>query len=158
MRTIATGMIFLLLSTAPALGQAFSVPEFDFEDRMVEGWLDLTTIKDLDERWQYNGDYGARWAITKGSFALTYLRPSFRYRVKPWLTAHGGGQAVPVHSHDDPALICIIHAPRDTMARGKPSIPPATHREVGSARTGHHAGTLLAVPYHRHGDHLDRGR
>ena len=55
-----------------------------------EGWADITTLYDLSENWQYQGDQGYRTSFSDNTFHLLYFRPSFRYRVKPGLTLHGG--------------------------------------------------------------------
>jgi hypothetical protein len=53
-------------------------------------WADLATIKNFSDRFRYDGDYGVRGFITDRDWTLVYLRPSVRYRAKPWLTLHGG--------------------------------------------------------------------
>ena len=53
-------------------------------------WSDFATIKQLTDRWQYNGDYGIRGVLSDNDFTLVYLRPSVSYRFKPDFTIHGG--------------------------------------------------------------------
>ena len=54
-------------------------------------WFDFTTIKRFADGWRYDGDQGIRWGdLNDSDFTLLYLRPSVRYRVRPWFTAHGG--------------------------------------------------------------------
>ena len=60
------------------------------DDTSNEFWGDITTIYDISDRWQYNGDQGYRTAFSDDKFHLFYFRPSVRYRVKPWFTVHGG--------------------------------------------------------------------
>ena len=54
-------------------------------------WSDITTIYRFADDWRYDGDQGVRWGRQNNNdFTLLYIRPSVRYRVKPWLTVHGG--------------------------------------------------------------------
>ena len=54
-------------------------------------WSDITTIYGFAKDWRYDGDQGVRWGEQNGNdFTLLYIRPSVRYRAKPWLTVHGG--------------------------------------------------------------------
>ena len=54
-------------------------------------WTDFTTIYKFAEGWRYDCDQGIRWGDLDGNdFTLLYFRPSVRYRVRPWFTAHGG--------------------------------------------------------------------
>lgn len=69
-----------------ALSARAQVPEFN----SFHTWTDLATIKNFNERFRYDGDYGVRGLLTDGDWTLVYLRPSVRYRAKPWMTLHGG--------------------------------------------------------------------
>jgi hypothetical protein len=60
------------------------------DDPSKEFWGDITTIYDISDRWQYNGDYGYRTAFSDNKFHLLYLRPSVSYMTKPGVTLHGG--------------------------------------------------------------------
>jgi len=53
-------------------------------------WADIATIKNYSDRFRYDGDYGIRGLLSDSDWTLVYLRPSVRYRAKPWLTLHGG--------------------------------------------------------------------
>jgi len=54
-------------------------------------WSDITTIYRFADGWRYDGDQGIRWGkLDDNDFTLLYIRPSIRYRVKPWFTVHGG--------------------------------------------------------------------
>jgi hypothetical protein len=53
-------------------------------------WSDIATIYRFGKGWRYDGDYGIRGVLSDSDFTLMYIRPSFRYRVKPWFTVHGG--------------------------------------------------------------------
>jgi len=56
-----------------------------------QSWSDITTIYSFADRWRYDGDQGIRWGEQNDSdWMLLYVRPSVRYRVKPWFTVHGG--------------------------------------------------------------------
>lgn len=72
-----------VLGAAPAWAQ---VPEFN----SFHTWADVATIKNINERFRYDGDYGVRGLLSDDDWTLIYLRPSVRYRVKPWMTLHGG--------------------------------------------------------------------
>jgi hypothetical protein len=53
-------------------------------------WADIATIKNYSDRFRYDGDYGVRGLLTDSDWTQVYLRPSVRYRAKPWMTLHGG--------------------------------------------------------------------
>jgi hypothetical protein len=54
-------------------------------------WSDITTIKRFAEGWRYDGDQGVRWGeLNDSDFTQLYVRPSVRYRARPWFTVHGG--------------------------------------------------------------------
>jgi hypothetical protein len=53
-------------------------------------WFDVTTIHKFADNWRYDGDQGIRGVLSQSDFTLFYIRPSVRYRVKPWFTVHGG--------------------------------------------------------------------
>jgi hypothetical protein len=53
-------------------------------------WTDLATIYKFDDRFRYDGDYGIRGLLTDENWTLIYLRPSVRYKDRPWLSLHGG--------------------------------------------------------------------
>ena len=72
-----------LLYAVPARAQDIKFQEFNT-------WADLATIKNYSDRFRYDGDYGIRGLLTSSDWTLVYLRPSVRYRMKPWLTLHGG--------------------------------------------------------------------
>lgn len=76
-------MLSALLWVGPALAQNREFEEF-------HTWTDVATIKNFSEQFRYDGDYGVRGLLTDGDWTLVYLRPSVRYRVKPWMTLHGG--------------------------------------------------------------------
>jgi hypothetical protein len=71
------------LCTLPAQAQT---PQFN----SFHTWADIATIKNYSDRFRYDGDYGIRGFITDRDWTQVYLRPSVRYRAKPWLTLHGG--------------------------------------------------------------------
>jgi hypothetical protein len=81
-RLYAMLIVSAMLGTGPAWAQ---VPEFN----SFHTWTDLATIKNFNERFRYDGDYGVRGLITDGDWTLVYLRPSVRYKAKPWMTLHG---------------------------------------------------------------------
>jgi len=82
-RFYALSIVSVLLGAVPALAQERQFDEF-------HTWTDLATIKNFNEHFRYDGDYGVRGLLTDGDWTLVYLRPSVRYRVKPWMTLHGG--------------------------------------------------------------------
>ena len=53
-------------------------------------WFDIATIYKLSDNWRYDGDQGIRGVVSDSDFTLLYFRPSVRYRVRSWFTAHGG--------------------------------------------------------------------
>jgi len=60
------------------------------ESTYFETWTDIATIRDLGERFRYDGDYGVRAFLSTADFSQIYLRPSVRYEAAPWLRLHGG--------------------------------------------------------------------
>jgi hypothetical protein len=82
-RLCALLIVSAMLGTVPARAQ---IPEFN----SFHTWTDLATIKNFSEDFRYDGDYGVRGLLTDGDWTLVYLRPSVRYRLKPWMTLHGG--------------------------------------------------------------------
>ena len=72
-----------VLCIVPAWAQGPQFEEF-------HTWTDVRTIKNFSERFSYDGDYGIRGLLTDRNWTLVYLRPSVRYRAKPWVTLHGG--------------------------------------------------------------------
>jgi hypothetical protein len=59
-------------------------------DVSKEFWGDITTIYDISDRWQYNGDQGYRTSFSDNKFHLLYFRPSVSYMTKQGVTLHGG--------------------------------------------------------------------
>lgn len=78
-------LLWALVSFAvtPAVSQTPQFEEF-------HTWTDVATIYNFSERFRYDGDYGLRGVLTDSDWSLLYLRPSVRYRARPWLTLHGG--------------------------------------------------------------------
>ena len=76
-------MLSALFWVEPARAQNREFEEF-------HTWTDVATIKNFNDRFRYDGDYGIRGLLTDSNWTLVYLRPSVRYRAKPWLTLHGG--------------------------------------------------------------------
>jgi hypothetical protein len=74
--------VSVFLYVAPARAQ-------DIEFNSFHTWADIATIKNYSDRFRYDGDYGIRGLLTDRDWTLVYLRPSVRYRAKPWLTLHG---------------------------------------------------------------------
>ena len=72
-----------VLCIVPAWAQTTQFEEF-------HTWTDVATIKNFSERFRYDGDYGIRGLLTDRNWTQVYLRPSVRYRAKPWVTLHGG--------------------------------------------------------------------
>jgi len=70
----------------------FSIPALvrSGESADFQTWSDIATIYKFADRWRYDGDQGIRGVLSDSDFTLLYFRPSVRYRVKPWLTVHGG--------------------------------------------------------------------
>jgi hypothetical protein len=60
------------------------------ESSYFETWTDIATVYNFSDRFRYDGDYGARAALSTADFTQLYLRPSVRYEVVPWLRLHGG--------------------------------------------------------------------
>ena len=83
--TLVLVLIGVMLAAAPKPA-ASQLPEFE----EFHEWTDLATIYRFSDRFRYDGDYGLRGVITDRNWTLLYLRPSVRYRAKPWLTLHGG--------------------------------------------------------------------
>ena len=73
----------LIIISIPALANLGYSSDF-------QTWTDLTTIYKFSDRWRYDGDQGTRGLLSQSDFTLLYFRPSVRYRVNPWITAHGG--------------------------------------------------------------------
>jgi hypothetical protein len=73
----------VFLAVTPTVSQT---PQFD----EFHTWTDVATIYNFSERFRYDGDYGLRGVLTDSDWSLLYLRPSVRYRARPWLTSHGG--------------------------------------------------------------------
>jgi hypothetical protein len=84
-RALIPLLLWALVSLAftPAVSQT---PEF----KEFHTWSDFATIYNFSERFRYDGDYGLRGVLTDSDWSLLYLRPSVRYRARPWLTLHGG--------------------------------------------------------------------
>ena len=80
----------ILILVQPAFGAEFQT------------WSDFTTIYEISERWRYTGDQGIRGVLSGSDFTLLFVRPSVRYRVKPWFTAHGGIRFFYTNNEDDP--------------------------------------------------------
>lgn len=78
----------LTLCTYLTLCGSASAQNPQFEE--FHTWTDIATIKNFSDRFRYDGDYGIRGFLTDDDWTLVYLRPSVRYRAKPWLTLHGG--------------------------------------------------------------------
>jgi len=80
-------ILFLALAatTAPKSAQS---QDFSFEE--FHTWWDIATIYNFNTKLRYDGDYGTRGVLTDRNWSLVYLRPSVRYRSRPWLTLHGG--------------------------------------------------------------------
>jgi hypothetical protein len=76
-------ILTLLIISMPTLVEAVDESSDEF-------WGDITTIYDISDRWQYNGDYGYRTAFSDNTFHLGYLRPSVSYMTKHGVTLHGG--------------------------------------------------------------------
>jgi len=74
--------LIILIST-PVLVRSGAGADF-------QTWSDIATIYKFSDRWRYDGDQGIRGVLSDSDFTLLYFRPSVRYRVKPWLTVHGG--------------------------------------------------------------------
>ncbi len=55
-----------------------------------ETWTDLTTIYNINDRFRYDGAYGARAWLSTDDFTQIFLRPSVRYEVQPWLRLRAG--------------------------------------------------------------------
>ena len=72
----------LIIFTNPIVGLSDDSADFFI-------WSDFHTIYNFSDRWRYEGDYGYRQALNGDKYTL-YVRPSFRYRVNPWFTVHGG--------------------------------------------------------------------
>ena len=72
-----------MITPNPAASQDFSFEEF-------HTWSDIATIYNFSSDFRYDGDYGIRGLITDRNWTLIYLRPSVRYRVRPWISLHGG--------------------------------------------------------------------
>ena len=70
----------------------FSIPSLvrSGESADFQTWSDIATIYKFADRWRYDGDQGIRGLLSDSDFTQLYFRPSVRYRVKPWLTVHGG--------------------------------------------------------------------
>ncbi len=75
----------LLVTTTPRPA-ASQLPEFE----EFHTWTDIATIYNFNSSFRYDGDYGLRGLATDRNWTLLYLRPSVRYRTKPWMTLHGG--------------------------------------------------------------------
>jgi hypothetical protein len=73
----------LIIISIPALWRLGNSAEF-------QTWSDITTIYIFSDRWRYDGDQGTRGLLSQSDFTLLYFRPSVRYRINPWITAHGG--------------------------------------------------------------------
>lgn len=82
MKRFLISITILIIFTNPTTGQS--------DDSSFETWSDITTIYNFSDRWQYNGDQGIRGVLSGSDFTALYVRPSVRYRVKPWFTVHGG--------------------------------------------------------------------
>lgn len=76
-------LLFAFFFAAPVRAQ-----DIQFDD--FHTWTDVATIKNFNDKWRYDGDYGIRGLLTDSDWTLVYLRPSFRYRAQPWVTLHGG--------------------------------------------------------------------
>ena len=78
--------ILLTISVSPS---AFVSSGFCGQSEF-QTWFDITTIHRFADNWRYDGDLGSRGILSQSDFTLFYVRPSVRYRVKPWFTVHGG--------------------------------------------------------------------
>ena len=56
----------------------------------LQTWIDFTTIHHFNSKWVYSGDYGLRGVISGESWTTLYVRPTFRYRIKPVLDVRAG--------------------------------------------------------------------
>lgn len=77
--------VLLATTPRPAASQ-IQVPQFT----EFHTWTDIATIYNFSGSFRYDGDYGIRGLLTDSNWTLVYLRPSVRYRLKPWLRLHGG--------------------------------------------------------------------
>ena len=84
MRKLWISITVLIIISNPAMANFGHGADF-------QTWSDITTIYRFADRWRYDGDQGIRWGkLSDSDFTLLYIRPSVRYRVKPWFTVHGG--------------------------------------------------------------------
>jgi hypothetical protein len=52
--------------------------------------MDLTTIHEFNSKWVYSGDYGIRGVLSGQDWTTFYVRPTFRYRIKPIFDVRAG--------------------------------------------------------------------
>lgn len=83
--SLAVVLMGVVIATTPkpAAAQAFDFSEF-------HTWTDVATIYKFGDTFRYDGDYGIRGLLTGDDWTLIYLRPSVRYKDRPWLRLHGG--------------------------------------------------------------------
>ena len=79
-------LLGVLVTIAPRSLASQVLPEFE----QFHTWTDVATIYNFSDQFRYDGDYGLRGLLTDKNWTLLYLRPSVRYRAKPWMTLHGG--------------------------------------------------------------------
>ena len=86
MRACFPWLVALLAVVAASPAFAQNPPEFE----EFHTWTDAATIVNFSDDFRYDGDYGIRGLLTDSNWTLVYIRPSVRYRAKPWLMLHGG--------------------------------------------------------------------
>ena len=62
-------------------------------------WIDFTTAHEFNSKWTYTGDYGLRGMVSGESWTTLYVRPTFKYRIKPIFDVRAG--AVLSFTNDD---------------------------------------------------------
>ena len=85
LKRVALLLLGVIATAIP--GSAFAQ---EFSSAELDEWFDIATIYNFSDRFRYDGDYGIRSLASTRGFTQLYLRPSVRYRVKPWFLVHGG--------------------------------------------------------------------
>lgn len=81
-------LLLMLLGLIMAMPRSAASQDSRFTE--FHTWSDVTTIYNFSARFRYDGDYGIRGLLTDRNWTQIYFRPSVRYRVRPWLSLHGG--------------------------------------------------------------------
>jgi len=68
----------------------YSVAQYDSTSVDFQTWIDFHTIHEFNSKWAYTGDYGLRGIVSGEPWTTFYVRPTFKYRIKPIFDVRAG--------------------------------------------------------------------